>query len=124
MQQLKNAGALRLIKNKGALDSLLLYDSHNKGIAVQGERYRDNVVKALDASDYIFNWATFDRVDPNTLLTSQPVSLASPTKQQLQYFINRVIKQRGVSIIYQRYLEDQLQRASRMLPFLEKEYNL
>jgi hypothetical protein len=124
MQQLKNSGGLRLIKNKSAVDSILLYDSYSKGVASQGERYRDNVIKALDASDHIFDWTTFDGVDPKSLLTSESVSLANPTKEELQYFINRIIKQKGVSNIYQRYLEDQFQRASRILPFLQKQYNL
>jgi hypothetical protein len=124
MQQLKNAGGLRLIKNKGAVDSIMLYDSYNRGIEGQAARYRDNVVKGLDASDFVFDWTTFDGVDPKSLLASEAVFLANPTKGQLQYFVNRVIKQKGVSIIYQRYLEDQYQRAKRILPFLQKEYNL
>ena len=124
MQQLKNAGGLRLIKNKEAVDSILLYDQYNRGIEGQAARYRDNVVKGLDASDFVFDWTTFDGVDPKSLLTSEAVFLTNPTKGQLQYFINRVIKQKGVSIIYRRYLEDQYQRARRILPFLQKEYDL
>jgi hypothetical protein len=124
MQQLKNAGGLRLIRNKGAVDSILLYDSYNKGIVGQGERYRDNVVKALDATDFIIDWRIFDGTDPNSLLTLQTIPLLNPTKEQLQYFINRIIKQKGVSIIYQGYLQDQFQRAARILPFLQKEYRL
>jgi hypothetical protein len=102
----------------------MLYDSYNKGIVGQGERYRDNVVKALDATDFIFDWRMFDGTDPKTILTLQTIPLLNTNKQQLQYFINRVIKQKGVSIIYQRYLQDQFKRASRILPFLQKEYNL
>jgi hypothetical protein len=124
LQQLKNAGGLRVIKNKGAVDSIMLYDAYNKGLDGQAARYRDNVVKGLDASDYIFDWTNFDEKDPKSLLTLQAISLINPTKEQLQYFINRVIKQKGVSIIYQRYLRDQYQRASRILPFLQKEYSM
>jgi hypothetical protein len=124
IQQLKNAGGLRLIKNKQAVDSIMLYDSYNKGLEGQGSRYRDNVIKGLDASDFVFDWRTFDGVDPTSLLTSETVSLASPTREQLQYFLNRVIKQKGVSLIYKRYLDDQYRRASRILPFLQKQYKL
>ncbi len=124
MQQLKNAGGLRLIKNRGAVDNIMSYDSYNRGIETQAGRYRDNVVKALDASDYVFYWTMFDGADPITLLTSESVFLANPTKEQLQYFINRVLKQKGVSLIYQRYLEDQYRRAIRILPYLQNKYNL
>jgi hypothetical protein len=124
MQQLKNAGGLRLIKNRKAVDSIMTYDSYNRGIEGQAVRYRDNVVKALDASDHIFDWNTFDKVEAQSLLTSDAIFLANPTKEELQYFINRVIKQKGVSLIYRRFLEEQYRRAARILPFLQKEYDL
>ena len=124
MQQLKNAGGLRLIKNKEAADSIMLYDSYNKVIEGQGVRYRDNVVKCIDASDYVFDWTTFDGVDPESLLTSAPIFMANPTKEQLQFLINRVLKQKGVSIFYRRFLEEQYHRATRTIPFLKREYDL
>jgi hypothetical protein len=110
MQQLKNAGGLRLIKNRKAVDSIMTYDSYNRGIEGQAVRYRDNVVKALDASDHIFDWNTFDKVEAQSLLTSDAIFLANPSKEELQYFINRVIKQKGVSLIYRRFLEEQYRR--------------
>jgi hypothetical protein len=124
MQQLKNAGGLRLIRNKKAVDSILSYDSYSRSTAGQAERYKDNVIKALDATDFIFDWSGFDGRDPKTLLTSNPTPLLHPTQEQMQYFINRLLKQKGTSVIYQRYLEDQFQRASRLLVLLQKEYKM
>src|SRR5579864_7177416 len=56
MIQLRNAGGYRLIREKGAVDSIALYESKNNVIEIQQSFLSAGVNKSLDAANVIFDF--------------------------------------------------------------------
>ena len=80
MQQLKNSGALRLIRNRIVADSIAKYDVAVRNILRQAELEENIIVDYRLASAQIFNALVFDRmVDINnnvSMLTENPALLS------------------------------------------------
>lgn len=122
MQQLKNAGGLRLIQKAHAADSIMRYDVGNRIAENQGEAYGSNTHEVIDASDYIIDWMVFEKVTTKQSFDNIPPF--NPDKEKLRFFLNKLVKQKATALFYKRDVEVQFQYASRLIPFLQKEYHL
>ena len=128
MQQLKNSGALRLIRNRTVVDSIAKYDINVRNILGQYlveenqiEHYRTAATKIFDA--LIFEYI----IDENATVVNLPPDNASfqPfTKRELSEWNYRIFGLGGINKANRRDLRSLLNQATELLNLLKKEYHL
>ena len=128
MQQLKNSGALRLIRNRTVVDSIAKYDINVRNILGQYlveenqiEHYRTAATKIFDA--LIFEYI----IDENATVVNLPpdnASFQSFTKRELSEWNYRIFGLGGINKANRRDLRSLLKQATELLDLLKKEYHL
>ncbi|MEO6612701.1 MAG: hypothetical protein ABIT05_08485 [Chitinophagaceae bacterium] len=128
MQQLKNSGALRLIRNRKVVDSIAKYDISVRNMLGQYaveenqiEHYRTAAAKIFDA--LVFN----EMIDENAGIARPPAdnaSLQSYTPRELQEWNYRVYGLNGINKANRRDLKLLLQQAINLLIILKEEYHI
>ena len=126
LQQLKNAGGLRLIRNQAASDSIIAYDNMVKQVEEQKDDLYNSNQDASTLAVQIFDFNSSDNPLINRTLVPRPEKLklliADPTK--LGEFFNNVLGFKINSVIYCGRLEELKANAERQIIFLKKEYHL
>ncbi len=127
--QLKNSGGLRLIKNKAASDSIIIYDEGCEKAETQGDYFvysrldkvNDRALKIFN-SLYILNYG---RDNASELLNSNTkVSLLGSDRNLLLEYANTIYYSRGTLANYINMLIDLQKRIPGILSFLESKYHL
>ena len=128
MQQLKNSGALRLIRNRTVVDSIAKYDINVRNILGQYlveenqiEHYRTAATKIFDA--LIFEYI----IDENATVVNLPPDNASfqPfTKRELSEWNYRIFGLGGINKANRRDLRSLFKQATELLDLLKNEYHL
>jgi len=128
MQQLKNSGALRLIRNRTVVDSISKYDISVRNMLGQYaveenqiEHYRTAAAKIFDA--LVMN----SMLDENAAVVHLPPDNASfqPfTKRELYEWNYRTYGLGGINKANRRDLRLLLKQATELLDLLKKEYHL
>ena len=129
MTQLKNTGSLRLISHKHVIDSILKYDQYNQLIIEHSEIYSKDHNSVWDAAFPIFDMRIFrdsaylihvrKRISTNTQIP--PLRL---NQERMQIFLGHIVHAVMFTEVNRRLLQTQFQRATRLLAFLQKEYDL
>ena len=128
MQQLKNSGALRLIRNRTVVDSIAKYDISVRNILGQYsveeniiEHYRTSAAKIFDA-------LVFEKmIDENSNVVNLPpdnVSFQPFTKRELYEWNYRIYGLGGINKANRRDLRLLLEQATELLDLLKNEYHL
>ena len=127
--QFKNTGSLRLISHrKGVADSILKYDEWNQLII----RHNDIILGTLNgafeaiypiADVKIFRDSSYSDFFKKKLTNKQipPLHLS---QEKLNIFLGHETRHSLACYVNRTYLENQLNRAIRLITFLEKEYDL
>ena len=128
MQQLKNSGALRLIRNRAVVDSIGKYDISVRNMigqyAVeenQNEHYRTAAAKIFDALFFA------KMMDENAAIVNLPTNnppLQPHNKKELYEWNYRVYGLNAINKANRRDLKLLLQQANNLLVILKKEYHL
>ena len=128
MQQLKNSGALRLIRNRAVVDSISKYDINVRSILGQYaveenqiEHYRTAGAKIFDA--LVFN----SMIDENATVVRPPqdnTSFQSYSARDLSEWNYRIYGLNGINKANRRDLRLLLKQATALLEILKKEYHL
>ena len=128
MQQLKNSGAFRLIRNRAVVDSISKYDINVRNILGQYaveenqiEHYRTAAAKIFDA--LVFN----EMIDENAAVIRQPAvnsSFQPYTSRELSEWNYRIYGLNGINKANRRDLRLLLKQANGLLEILKKEYHL
>ena len=128
MQQLKNSGALRLIRNRTVVDSIAKYDISVRNILGQYaveenqiEHYRTAAAKIFDA--LVYN----QMIDENSAVVRPPPDNASfqpYTSRELYEWNYRIYGLNGINKANRRDLRMLLKQANDLLEILKKEYHL
>src|SRR5688572_11997208 len=128
MQQLKNSGALRLIRKREVVDSIAKYDINVRNILGQYlveenqiEHYRTAATKIFDA--LIFEYI----IDENATVVNLPPDNASfqPfTKRELSEWNYRIFGLGGINKANRRDLRSLFKQATELLDLLKNEYHL
>jgi hypothetical protein len=126
LQQLKNAGGLRLIRNQQASDSIMQYDAMVKKISEQAmDLYNANQGSTKLALQI------FDANDPrnpfiNRSLVPKPdkVRLISNERVRIDELFNQVLNFKIASFFYCDFLKELNKYAARQINFLKKAYDL
>ncbi len=128
MQQLKNSGALRLIRNHSVTDLIAKYDVSVRNYMRQGELeeslitdYRSTAVKIFDALEFEAMLDSNNNVTRNLL--SNP-SLLPFTKQDLNEFNYRLYSMRALNKANRRDARILLKQSVDLLNTLKDEYDL
>lgn len=129
MQQLKNAGGMRLIRNKTAVDMIILYNDKAKQLAGQQLYYGRYQNESIDFATQLFDFGKFrSNVAPPKSTTIQEVNthfrLINNDKNMLIQFSNIIFVYGGVTKYYTVLLEEMDEQASDLIETLEREYGL
>jgi len=125
--QLKNSGALRLIRNEAVADSIIVYQKLVEVILgnIADEREERKNVDPLLAR--IFNPYVFDKMLDSTNTINRPLgnpplrSYDASLHQDLAYLIHQI---KGSNVILTTRLTQLFNRATNTIAFLQKEYQL
>ena len=130
MQQLKNAGGMRLIRNVEVADSIVAYDATvRRGLALQDLINTLYLPRMVDKVNYLINTAILKKlisnndagIDTGNLKKS---ILLSPDKTEMIRFINEIRHYRFMIDLQIKYITHDNELASRLQSLLQKEYHL
>ena len=128
MQQLKNSGALRLIRNRIVVDSIAKYDINVRNILGQYSVEENQIEHYRTAAAKIFDALVFDSmIDENATVVNPPPDNASfqPfTKRELSEWNYRIYGLNGINKANRRDLRLLLKQAAELLDLLKKEYHI
>jgi hypothetical protein len=128
IQQLKNSGALRLIRKRVVVDSIAKYDVNVRTISGQWNVEENLIDHYRDVAAKIFDALVFDQmIDENSNYTGLPDSfpaLQPYNKRELYEWNYRVYSINSINKANRRDLGLLLQQARNLLELLKKEYYL
>jgi hypothetical protein len=125
--QLKNSGALRLIRNEVAADSIISYQKLVETVATNIADERDERRDADPLLARIFNPYVFDKMLDSNNIISQPTGnppLRSYDPSLHQDFAYRIHQLKGSNVILLTRLSRLKDKAEVIIAFLQKEYHL
>lgn len=130
MQQLKNAGGMRLIKSKKAINEIIRYDLDEKRLVNQQNYYENYQNKTISLGFKIFNLNTFriakkantKQEKPNFTLNDFEFLNNDPIL--LKEFGNHTYLYSGIVEYYNMLLENMDSQADTLISTLQKEYKI
>jgi hypothetical protein len=127
MQQLKNSGAFRLIRNREVADSIGRYDVSVRSLQRQGELEETFLQDYRSASAFIFDALVFDRIQDtnnNVRMPAENPALLPIDKRDLHSWNYKMYLIKSINKGNRRDARVLLQQAENLLETLKKEYNL
>ena len=128
MQQLKNSGAFRLIRNSTVVDSIAKYDVGVRNFVRQGELEETLVDSYRSAASKIFDALQFDKMldNDNNVTGNLPDNppLLNFNEDDLHNFNYRLYSMKALNKANRRDAKLLLIQAENLLGLLEKEYHL
>jgi len=127
IQQLKNSGSLRLIRNKIVSDSITLYYGSIRRLENVQEREDRNFQDLKPYRLKIFDGRIYDKMFTNSDRIQRPggnPALLQYTKDDLNGFIGNLVAVKASNIGYIRFSMDLLKQAINVLNTIKKEYHL
>jgi hypothetical protein len=128
MQQLKNSGAFRLIRDRTVADSIAKYDVSVRNTIRQGELEETLIHDYRSAAPMIFNALIFDKMldennTPHRLIGENPV-LLNFDKKALDTYNYKLYSMKALNKAIRRDIKLLLQQAENLLFVLSKKYHL
>jgi hypothetical protein len=127
MQQLKNAGGMRLIRRASAVDSIILYDDMSKKLADQQAYYELYQNKVAQIGAQLINFKNLKFQDNDPLFKNVADSsrmLINRDKLKLIEFGNMVDSYHIIVVFYYVLLQEMNEHATHLIKTLQKEYHL
>jgi hypothetical protein len=128
MQQLKNSGALRLIRNRAVVDSIAKYDINVRNMLGQYAVEENQIEHYRTAAAKIFDALVFNKmIDENAAVVRPPqdnTSFQSYSSRELAEWNYRIYGLNGINKANRRDLRLLLKQATELLEILKKEYHL
>src|SRR5687768_12057349 len=128
MQQLKNSGALRLIRNRAVVDSISRYDISVRNMLGQYAVEENQIEHYRTAAAKIFDALAFGHmIDENAVVVNPPpdnTSFQAFTNRELYEWNYRIYGLGGINKANRRDMKLLLQQAANLLLLLKKEYHL
>jgi hypothetical protein len=122
IQQLKNGGGMRLIRNKAVSNRIVDYDSKVKTLAIAEAQMNDLVLTFGLEKNKLFQNRLLDTL--NNGFHDQPIPLLSQNKNDIEEFYNNMKDQRTIFIYIQGRDKDLLTTGTKTIEFIKKEYHL
>ena len=128
MQQLKNSGALRLIRNRVVVDSISKYDINVRNMLGQYAVEENQIEHYRTAGAKIFDALVFsEMIDENAAVVRPPAdntSFQPYSSRELSEWNYRIYGLNGINKANRRDLRSLLKQATELLDLLKKEYHL
>ena len=132
IQQLKNAGNLRLIRNQIASDSIMSYDHDVRRNEHIKEREEAFVMDYIEILKRVFDGSEFEKMrgkESDALIIEWNLSGGNPhlvhkDKESIQSLINSLHFIKTINVYNQRWSKRMIRQASELLVLLKKEYHL
>lgn len=127
IQQLKNSGAFRLIRNRTVADSIGRYDVSLRSFLRQGEIEEVLIQDYRVASAPLFNALVFDRIideDNNVKAMTENPPLLNYTKRDLEIWNYKMYSMKALNKANRRDAKLLLQQAINLYQTIKKEYQL
>ena len=129
IQQLKNSGGFRLIRNQKVVDSIMSYDAIVKKALINEEELGKTMIKTFDFSNRIFNLNTLSQQlkkgKSDKQLEAEGLEyLLVRDKIVLYQYANQLLYHNNLSIIVTKNMQDVKSKAEGLLIFLQKEYDI
>jgi len=128
MQQLKNSGAFRLIRNRAIADSIAKYDVFTRSVLRQGEVEETLIHDYRSIAPRIFNALVFDKMldadnNPRRLKGESPALLPFE-KKDLDFYNYKLFGMKALNKAIRRDIKLLLLQAENLLSLLNKKYHL
>ena len=128
MLQLKNSGALRLIRKRAVVDSIAKYDISVRNVLGQYAVEENQIEHYRTAGAKIFDAVVFSNmIDENAAVVRPPqdnASFQSYTTRELSEWNYRIYGLNGINKANRRDLRSLLKQAKELLEILKREYHL
>ena len=128
MQQLKNSGALRLIRNRAVVDSIAKYDISVRNILGQYAVEENQIEHYRTAAAKIFDALIFSQmIDENSTVVRPPPdnsSFQSYSSRELSEWNYRIYGLNGINKANRRDIRSLLNQATGLLEILKNVYHL
>jgi hypothetical protein len=128
MQQLKNSGAFRLIRNRVIADSIAKYDVNIRSTLRQGDVEETLIQDYRSSAPSIFNALVFDKMldeeNNPSRLTGESPALLPFDKKDLDFFNYKLFGMKALNKAIRRDIKLLLLQAENLLSLLNKQYRL
>ena len=128
MQQLKNSGALRLIRNRAVVDSISKYDISVRNMLGQYAVEENQIEHYRTAAAKLFDALVFSQLMDENAAVVRPApdntSFQSYSSRELAEWNYRVYGLNGINKANRRDLRSLLKQATTLLEILKKKYHL
>ena len=122
IQQLKNSGGMRLLRNKAVSDSIVDYDSRVRTVFVGQSQLNSLVLTYGLEKNKLFQMRFIDTASRGS--NSPGVPLLTQNKNDVEEFYNNMWDQKKFFIWLRNLDMDLLFRGTRLIGFIKKEYHL
>ena len=122
IQQLKNSGGMRLLRNKAVSDSIVDYDSKVRFLFVAQEQINSLVLPYGLEKNKLFQIRLLDTA--NNGFRTPGIPLLTQNKNDVEEFYNNMWDQKKFFAFLKRLDTDLLSRGTRLIEFIKKEYHL
>jgi len=130
MQQLKNAGGMRLIRNLTVTDSIVAYDETvRRSLVLQEIINTIHLPRMVDKINYLINITEMNKLVSNSYVGIDTINLRktillSHDNNELTRFIDELRHYRYIIYYHLEYLTNDSDKATRLLSLLKKEYKI
>jgi hypothetical protein len=122
IQQLKNSGGMRLLRNKTVTDSIVDYDSKVRTVFIAQEQLNSGMLTYGFEKSKLFQARLIDTTGNG--FQDPGIPLLTQNKNEVEEFYNNMLDHKGFFIHLKGLDTDLLERGTRLIAFIEKEYNL
>jgi len=122
IQQLKNSGGMRLLRNKAVSDGIVDYDSKVRTVFISQEQMNGGTLAYGFEKSKLFQVRLIDTA--NNGFQDPGIHLLTQNKNEVEEFYNNMSDQKRFFIHLRGLDTDLLERGTRLLAFIENEYYL
>ncbi len=122
IQQLKNSGSMRLIRNKSVSDSIMDYDSKVRTLFIAQQQMNSLSLTFRLEGNKLFQKRLLNLA--NRGFQNPPIPLLTTNKVDLEEFYNNMMEQKSSFIRLKMLDTDLLMRGARLIEFIKKQYRL
>jgi hypothetical protein len=120
IQQLKNSGGMRLLRNKSVSNSIVDYDSKVRTVFIAQEQMNSGTLTYGFEKSKLFQVRLIDIT--NNGFQEPGIPMLTQDKKEVEEFYNNMLDQKRFFIYLQRLDTDLLSRGTRLIDFINKEY--
>jgi hypothetical protein len=132
IEQLKNAGNFRLIQNNAVADSILEFDNYMNTVLGQHNALLNSMISYKEVEEKVIHYKELKQsgssymqmFDSSDFVHTNAPAFISSDKELISLYYNKLFYHERLGHVFVRNLKDAVNRATRLLLFIKKEYHL